>query len=410
LLLRWSGRDLRDRWLQVAAIALVIGLGTGSYSGLSNVTEWRRTNTNDAYAELAMYDLRVRLAEGATVREGVLSNAVAGLPSLRTAEERLIVETQVDASHGDRVILVPGAIYGVSVGHGLPAVNGFSIPEGRALDGSDMGHPTIILERHFASYYDLPAAGTVRISGGKQLDYVGHALTPEFFIVTTDRGGLLAEANFAALFTSLETVQTVTGREDQVNDLVLTLDGEPDRAAAAAKLRALLATAIPGVGVTVMTREEDRSYFLNDADIDGDQQVYDIFAFLMFGGAVVAAFNLITRIVESQRREIGLAMVFGVPAGRIALRPLLVAAEIALLGVLFGVAVGIGIGSVMASFLRDLQPLPEWNTPFLFGVFFLVGLGGFLVPFAATIWPVWRAVSVAPRRVRGNDRFVRCDN
>jgi len=408
LLLRWSWRDLRARWLQVAAIALVIGLGTGSYSGLSNVTEWRRTNTDHAYQQLHMYDLRVRLAEGASVPEGALLGAVAGFPGLALAEERLIVDVQVDASTGGQAILVPGVAYGLSVGAGLPGVNGLSVSRGRALTEADRGQPNVLLEQHFADFYELPPAGKVRISGGRELDYVGQALTPEFFIVTTERGGLLAEANFAALFMSLETAQAVTGRDGQVNDLVLTLSGEPDRAAAAAALRSQLAQALPGVGLTVMTREEDRAFFLNVADIDGDQQVYDIFAFLMFGGAIVAAFNLVTRIVESQRREIGLSMVFGVPPARIAARPLLAAAEIALLGVLFGVLVGIAIGTVMGDLLRDLQPLPEWDTPFLFGVFFLVGAGGFFIPFAATVWPVWRAVSVPPvRALQAGYRAVR---
>ena len=34
LWLRWSWRDLRARWLQVVAIALIIALGTGVFAGL----------------------------------------------------------------------------------------------------------------------------------------------------------------------------------------------------------------------------------------------------------------------------------------------------------------------------------------------------------------------------------------
>lgn len=396
LLLRWSGRDLRSRWLQVAAIAMVIALGTGSYAGLSNVTRWRRASTDHGYQVLNMYDLRVQLAQGSTVPQGGLAAAVRELPGLEQAEERLIVDTQVDASTGGETILVPGSIYGVRAGEGLPAVNGFSVPEGRALSEADRGQPVVLLEHHFAKHYGLPPEGPLRISGGQELTYAGQALTPEFFIVTTERGGLLAEANYAALFTSLETAQQLTGRPGAVNDLVLTLTGDPDREAAAAQLEALLARELPGTGVTVWTRDEDPSFFLNDADIDGDQQVYDIFAFLMFAGAIVAAFNLIARIVESQRREIGLSMVFGVRPLRIAVRPLLVAAEIALLGVAFGIAVGMLIGLAMASVLTDLMPLPQWDTPFLPGVFLAVGIAGFLLPFLATTWPVWRAVRVPP--------------
>lgn len=398
LTLRWSLRDLRSRWLQVAAIALVIGLGTGSYAGLSSVTRWRRASTDDAYRLLAMYDLRVRLAEGTTVGEGELIAAASQLLGLARAEERLIVDLQVDASTANRAVLVPGTLYGVAVGEGLPAVNGFSVPQGRTLDEADRGQPRVLLEHHFAKYYDLPPQGTLRVSGGRELAYVGQVLTPEYFIVTTERGGLLAEANFAALFTSLETAQALAGRGAVVNDLLLTLAPRSDRQTAAAALEALLGERLPGVGATVLTREQDPSFRLNDADIDGDQQVYNIFALLMFAGAVVAAFNLITRVVESQRREIGLAMVFGVRPLRIAVRPLLVAAEIALLGVAFGIGVGILIGATTASVLRELQPLPRWETPFLPAVFIAVGLAGFLVPFLATTWPVWRAVRVPPVR------------
>ena len=74
--LRWSWRDLKARWLQVLAIAMVNALGTGSYAGLSSVTQWRRTSTDDAYASLRMYDLRVALAQGSFVSQGSLQSAV----------------------------------------------------------------------------------------------------------------------------------------------------------------------------------------------------------------------------------------------------------------------------------------------------------------------------------------------
>lgn len=408
LLLRWSLRDLRARWPQVLAIAMVIALGTGSYSGLSNTNEWRRTNTDNAYRELAMYDLRVRLAEGTTVAQGSLLGVVANLPGVLRAEERLIADIQVDASTGERAVLVPGAIYGVAIGDGLPSVNGLHVAEGRPLTEDDRGQPIVLLERNFAKHYELPASGTIRVSGGEKLDYVGHGLTPEFFFVVTERGGMLAEANFAAVFTSLETAQALTGRAGVVNDAVLTLAEPGNVEGAAQELREALREALPGVGVTVMTRDDDPAFHLNDSDIEGDQQLYDVFSLLIFGAAIVAAFNLIARVVDSQRREIGLSMALGVSPLRIAVRPLLVAAEIALFGVIFGIGVGIAIGSAMAGLLRDLQPLPQWETPFLFRVFFLVGLAGFLLPFVATIWPVWRAVSVPPvKAIQGGYRSAR---
>lgn len=357
-----------------------------------------------------MYDLRVKLADGAFAPAGTLLAAVNGDDGLgvAAAEERLIIDLQVDASTDSQAILVPGTMYGVDVGEGEPAVNGLFAAEGRPLATSDKGQPIALIEHHFAKHYALPAEGTLRVSGGQTLSYVGQALTPEYFIVTTERGGMLAEANFAAVFTSLETAQAVSGREGSVNDLVLTLRDGISREASAIELESLLSRTLPELGATVMTQDEDPAFRLNDKDIDGDQQIYDVFALLMFSGAVVAAFNLIARIVESQRREIGLSMVLGIRPARIAIRPLLVAAEIASLGVVFGVLVGIVIGQAMASVLADLMPLPRWETRFLPEVFLLVAAGGFLLPFAATVWPVWRAVRVPPiLAIQGGYRAVR---
>jgi len=303
------------------------------------------------------------------------------------------VPIQVDASTADRAILVPGALIGVPVGEAGPGVDGLFVQTGRELTGDDVGRPVALLERHFGKYYDLPPTGTLEISGGQPIDYAGQAVTPEYFLVTTERGGFLAEANFAALFTSIETAQRLTGRTGQVNDLVLTLAPGADREGLKAELARLLSARLPAVGVTVTTREEDPAFKIIDADIDGDQQIYDIFAVLIFAGAVVAAFNLIARIVESQRREIGVAMVLGVPPWRIAIRPLLVAAEIALLGVVFGVGVGVLLGQAMVGVLKDFSPLPAWHTDFQWGVFFTVAIIGFLFPFLATTWPVCRRSS-----------------
>ena len=57
---------------------------------------------------------------------------------------------------------------------------------------------------------------------------------------------------------------------------------------------------------------------------------------LIFGAAVFAAFNLTSRIVEAKRRELGVGMALGQPRWSIAMRPMLMGLQIALLGVASG--------------------------------------------------------------------------
>ncbi len=394
--LRWSWRDLRARWPQVLAIALVIGLGTGSYSGLSSVTRWRRASSDAGYAQLKHHDLRVQVAQESSVPQGSLlavARTIPGATAITAAEERISAPIQVDASDGERTIIVPGRLYGGPV---PSTVDVPFVREGDALTAIDAGQPRILLEYNFARHYDLPPSGSVRLSGGQRVEYVGQALSPEYFIVTDGRGGFLGERGFAVVMTSVETAQQLLGAPGQMNELVLTLAPGMDPATIEQQLQQALARALPTAGFTFTPRADEDSFRINDQDIKGDQQMYDIFAVLIFGGAVVAAFNLIARIVESQRREIGVAMVIGLSPLRIAIRPMLVAAEIALLGVAAGIGVGLALGWAMTTLLRDLMPLPEWQTGFQFDLFARVAVGGFLVPFVATLWPIWRAVSVAP--------------
>ena len=53
----------------------------------------------------------------------------------------------------------------------------------------------------------------------------------------------------------------------------------------------------------------------------------DIFAALLLGAAAFAAFNLISRTIEAQRREIGIGMALGVRPRVLARRPLLLGAR-----------------------------------------------------------------------------------
>lgn len=397
LLLRWSWRDVRVHWVKVAAIALVIAIGTGGYAGLTSTTEWRRVSYDAGYAALGMYDLRVDLASGAAARQGDLTAAVASIPSaglISGAEERLIFPTQVEVATSARTVVVRGEIVGTDFADGGPHVNGYHPLTGRLLTDADRGTRRVMVDRNFAKFYELAETGMVSVSGDRDLEFVGQATTPEYFMVAPEGEMFMSEATFAGLFATLETAQDLAGMPGRVNNLVLTLAAGADRDTVAAELAAAL-EALP-VGTTILTREDNLSYMALTTDIDQDQAMFDALAFLLIAGAIGAAFNLIHRLAEQQRREIGIGMALGIRPGILATRPLLVGAQIAVLGVLFGVGIGAFIGEAMAAVFEDFIPLPIWLTAFPVPVFARVAAIGLVVPFLAGAIPVWRAVRVDP--------------
>lgn len=397
--LRWAARDLRRRWPQVVAIALIIAIGTGAYSALGSTAAWRRESNDRSFELLQMYDLRVRATEGVDAATGEMLAALERLPDpgvVDAAEERLVVSTQVDASTPDESILVPGRILGMDLRDGGPHVSAVAVDEGdgRLLSAPDAGRPVVLLERNFADFYDLDPERSIRVAGSREVQTVGIALAPEYFFVMTEEGGFFAQANFAALFTSLETAQDLAGRPGRVNDLVLRLVPGTDHAAAADAVEQAFAEA--GIGSTVMQTEDEDAYRVLYDDIEGDQRFWNIIAGLILAGAAFGAFNLANRMVEAQRREIGIGMALGWTRGRLAARPLLVGAQIAFLGALFGFLMGLLVSAAIRPVYTTMLPLPVWETPFQPGMFLRGAAIGFVLPFLATAWPVWRAVRVMP--------------
>jgi putative ABC transport system permease protein len=372
----------------VAAIALVLALGLGVHAGLGSTATWRRESNDASYAALHMFDLKASLTAGTFTDRGSLLVAAARVPGVAEAEERLVVATSVDASTGGDAVLVPGRIIGVDLAS--TRVNTVDVLQGRALRAGDEGAPVALLEEHFARFHDLPPTGHLRLSGDARLRYVGTALAAEYLMVTTENGNFLAEANFAVVLTSLRTAQELAGRVGQVNDLVVRLRPGTD----VQRARTALAAALPAARVT--TRADDAGHRILYEDIKGDQKFWNVIAGLILLGAVIAAFNLGSRMVEAQRRQIGVSMALGVPPWRIALRPLLAGAEIAVLGTTLGIGVGVLVMWGMQALFQSMLPLPVWRMQFQLGPFVQAITLGLILPVVATAWPVWRAVRVPP--------------
>jgi putative ABC transport system permease protein len=398
LWVRWSWRDLRARWLQVLAIAAIIAIGTGLYASLTSTTQWRRESYAASYASLDAHDVVLRLSSGTFTTSGRLTavlDRVRGDYPVLAATERLSAPTQVDASRGSSTLLVSGRIIGVDLTSGGPAVDRIGVLRGRPLDETDTGKLTAIVDVHFADRYGLGASGTARLGTGREITYVGQGEAPEQFMSVSDSGSLFAQSTFAVFYTSLSTAQDLLGAPGEVNELAIRFSPQVSRAAATEALRSAL-TAETDLAVTVTPLDQDRVYTHLYEDIDGDQRFFNIFAVLVLAGAAFAAFNLTGRMVESQRREFGIGMALGTNPLLLAVRPVLVALQIVVGGVVLGIAVGVGFNVLMRNLMSKFLPLPVWHTTFQFGPFAKGALLGLAMPFAATVWPVVRATRVAP--------------
>ena len=407
--LRWSWRDFRRRWQVILAIGLLLGGGVGLAAGLGSMRDWRVDSNDASFGALNVHDLRVEVEQGAFVRTGELAGAASSIPdssAITAASERLILPTQIAGRPKDGgQLLTPGELVGVETAKsgrqdGIevtgPAVDTIAVEAGTGLDGARGGMPEGILEPLYAEANGLEPGSRIEVAGGNELRIAGLGNTPETFIVLGSGGQFSSEEDFGVLFTPLRTAQGLAGRPDSVNDLVLTLSPGTDPAEVATQLETELGRALPGLGVAVSGIDDIDAHRLLYDDAENDQQLFNIFAFLILAGATFGAFNLVSRTVEAQRREIGIGMAIGVSPVRLALRPMLMGLQIAVIGVALGVGVGLLVNEWLGGLLRDQLPLPILETDFRPGTFAARSAIGFVIPLLAAAWPVWRGIRVTP--------------
>lgn len=411
---KWSLRDLRRRWLQVLATAGVIAIGVAVFAGLGGMREFREQSATRSFEQLKLHDLRVTLAAGDFAASGEIERAVRAASSeLRRApvtQERLLVPTQIDQRPAGSDEITPGLLIGVPVGSSQAGnaaageVDTVRAIEGEGLAG-DSRSKTAVIDRSYAKFYDLPVSGSLKLAGGATLDYVGQGQSPQYFLITSQTG-FGGESTLGVMYAPLDLVQNHAGRPGQVNELEVRLAPGDDPAAAKAALSKALASTLPGASVTLGT--EEQSYAIMFRDAKNDQRMMTFFGLLVLLGASIGAFNLVGRAVDAERREIGIGMALGVQPSRLALRPLMLGAQIALAGTLLGIPFSWWIANAFAGVFEQFMPLPYFADAFSSEQFLRGAAVGFLLPFAATVWPVWRGIRVQPvEAIRVSERSAR---
>ncbi len=396
--LRWAARDLRQRWLQVLAIALIIALGTGVYSGLGGQEAFRVASLDRSYALVSMYDLRLTLTPGSYLPQEQAEQAFADVEGVRTVEPRLVLDTQLEVVGREDEVQVAARILGVDTRGDGPRLNRAYLEAGRDLGRYDERHA--LVEAKFARHHDVEPGDRLRFAGDLEVRVVGSGQLPEYFMVMPPGAiftVLAGEAAFAVVHLPLATAQAYDGRPAQVNEMLFEFAPDADADAVAAAIEEVAVATFPGVGASVSRRADDPVHNLLYTDAVEDQAMFDFFAWVLLAGATLAAFNLAGRVVESQRRQLGIGMALGVPRAQLAVRPLLIGVQIALLGTLLGLAAGLAFSWLMGGLFTDVMPLPEWVGTMVHGPSFLTAAAlGVLLPLVATLIPVWRAVRAPP--------------
>lgn len=387
--------DLLERKGQFAAIALMAFLGVtlfvASYDSFRNLeASYEKTFTDFRFANLTVEGGRVEeFAAAARAAPGVLSvqtRTVGELP-LRIADHKLV----------GRIVSIPAGEQ--------PLVNQVKVLAGAY---PESGHRRVLVEQHLADHYRLDPGDHLEAlgpGGWTGLEVAGVASSPEYIWPARSRQDILTSPqNFGVIFVTAAEAQELLSRG--VNQTAVYYEPAADRDA----LNQQLAKVADRLDADDwFTREQQPSNAVLSEDLKGFEELSGFFPalFLLAGG--MAAYVLITRLVQSQRPEIGILRAEGYRRRQILLHYLGHGAVPGLLGALPGTLAGLSLAaattrlytSVISVPVRIVQIRPS---TLLTGL--AIGLGASLLAAAA---PAIEASRIPPAEaMRGSpDRNVR---
>lgn len=363
---------LRDLWRmkgQVAAIGAVVAMGVMvlvMMSGLFvSIQETRR-----AYYESCRFaDVFAPVKRAPRF----LVDALAALPGVSAAEGRVVGEALIDLPGLE--LPVRGRALSLPDMEGAH-LNGVRLVAGRLPDAGNADE--ILLLESFAAARGLGPGDrlTVTMNGARRsLRIVGLAQSPEFIYITAPGEVVSNDAQYGILWMGRRAIAAAYGMEGAFNEAILTLDRS---ARLAGVLDAVDRLLDPYGGTGSYGREHQHSNHFVSSELDQLRSMSVIMPPLFL---IVAAFLLtlvVSRMVHSEREQIGLIKAFGYTDLAVGLHYFKMVVVIAALGAAAGCVLGVLAGRSLAGVYLLHFKFPSLTfrpdpRPFLMG--FLVSIG-----------------------------------
>lgn len=342
-------RDLLRMKTQAAAIAAVIGLGVllqVMMGGLVNTLEETRLAYYDRYRLADVFAPVTRAPERMTERLGEIAGVAA-------VESRVVGSALIDIAKGE----LPIRAQAISLpDSGAPRLNDLYLTDGRLPEaGKD---DEIVLLQGFAEARGLrPGERLVATMNGARRAFriTGLAQSPEF-LYTTAPGELVPDdTRYAVIWMRRAAISAAYDMEGAFNEVLLALGHGADKTAVIDALDRLLDD-YGAAGAYGVELQASNRFVLQE--IDGLRAAATGIPPIFLAVAAFLLYIVISRMVQSEREQIGLLKAFGYTGFEVSLHYLKFVMVIAVLGAIAGSLGGIVLGRLMAGFYQIYFKFP----------------------------------------------------
>jgi putative ABC transport system permease protein len=259
-----------------------------------------------------------------------------------------------------------------------PEINKVDVVEGTFLDPDDPDR--VVIAQFTADEFDLAVGDSFEILTGfqfREVTVAGIAISAEYLWPARSRQEVFpAPGTFGVAFVSEGLVTALPGHLTS-SEVLITYQADADVEAT----DALVAEAARRAGAAdVITQASQPSNDALQLDVEGFRQLAYAFPALFMTAAGLAAFVLLTRLVISQRAQIGVMRASGMGRRLILRHYLSYGTRLGLVAGVVGTAAGLGLGAVMTDLYTQELGIPDTvrsfhlATPFI-GVAFGLATG-----------------------------------
>ena len=388
-------RDMLAHKGQFIALIALIAIGITSYVTFQNGYYNLQASLDHAYATLRFADFAVRADRVPATAE----RAVERVPGVSAALVRTVndVGLELDDEHQAtaRVIGTSGP---------AAKLNAVHIEQGRFPAASARNE--VVLSTQFAQDTETQLGDQLTLLVGGQrrrVRVVGIGIDPENLYGMQNEGTLPAPGTFAIVYTTEAGIESLLGTSHSGNEVIVKAEPGVDLD----ELAEAVEDELRPYGLdTTAQRSDMPSYAGLESELEQNRVMARSLPALVLAISAMSLFIALSRLVQAQRGEIGLAKALGYSDAQILIHYLTIAMIVAFAGSVLGVGLGLWGAQGVASMYVSMLGLPFMTSGFYPHVTAIaVALAVFSCAAAAAM-PAWRSARLAPAIAMHSDPNV----
>jgi len=378
-------RDMLAHKGQFISLVVLIAIGITSYVTFQNGYYNLKASLDYAYTTLRFADFTVRVDRMPLTT----ARAVERIPGVATALVRTVNDVGLELKNEDQAT---ARVIGSS---GPTAeLNAIHIERGRFPAASARNE--VVLSTQFAgdTGTSLGDQLTLLIGGHDAIvRVVGIGIDPENLYAMQNEGTLPAPGTFAIVYTTEKGIEYLFGTAHSGNDIAVKAEPGVDLDELAEEVEDELRPY--GLDSTAM-RDDMPSYAGLDSELKQNELMARSMPALILAISSMSLFIALSRLVQAQRGEIGLAKALGYSDGQILTHYLTIAMMIAIAGSVVGVGLGLWGAQGVAAMYVSMLGVPFITSGFYPQVVAIAVALALVSCGAAAAMPAWRSARLAP--------------